>query len=61
MAEFDKENKKIVLELTIQEARIIKIAIASKIPSKEDEMISIMLYARITRKIEDITGRQEPL
>lgn len=54
-------NDKITVELTINEAKIIRRTIASCIPQKEDEMISMMLYARITRKIEEATGKHEPL
>lgn len=32
---------------------IIKRAMLGYTPQKEDEMISIMLYARITRRIEE--------
>jgi hypothetical protein len=53
--------KAVKLELTISEARIICNTIASYIPKKEDEMISIMLYARIKRKIEEVTGKNESL
>ncbi len=55
------EFKKIILEFTIREAEIICKAIASTQPIKEDEMISFMLYARIKNKIEEITGKYEPL
>lgn len=52
--------KGIILELTIDEAKLVKKSIASGIPSKEDEMIVLMLYSRITRKIEEATGIIEP-
>jgi hypothetical protein len=52
---------KITVEFTIKEANILCRAIASNSPLKEDEMISFMLYARITRKVEEATGKNEPL
>ena len=52
-------DAKIVLEFSLREADILRRAIASNSPLKEDEMISFMLYARITRKIEETTGRHE--
>jgi hypothetical protein len=55
------ESDKINLELTIREADIIRRAIASNSPLKEDEMISFMIYSRITRAIENAIGKNEPL
>lgn len=55
------DNKNITLELTIREAKILKQVIASCIPNKDDEMISMMLYARIAKKIEEKTGQNESL
>lgn len=52
--------KKIQLEFTLNEARIIKAAIASLIPPKEDEMILIMLYRRIENKLIETVGSHEP-
>ena len=54
-------SRSIKIELTISEARILRHSIASSIPNKEDEMITMMLYARITRKIEEATGKNESL
>ena len=47
-------ESKIVIELNMKEAKILHRAIQGYIPPLEDEMISIMLYARITRKIEEV-------
>jgi len=47
------EGSKIILELTLNEARIIRKAIVSHNPDKEDEMIAIMLHSRIARLIEE--------
>jgi hypothetical protein len=41
------ENPKIILELTINEAEILRISIASSLPTLENEMVSIMLYNRL--------------
>lgn len=46
-------SEKIVLELTLNEATVIKKAIMSHSPDKEDEMIAVMLYTRIVRKIDE--------
>ena len=55
------EESKIVIEFTITEAKILRKAIASCIPQRDEEMVTMMLYARITRKIEEKTGKVEPL
>jgi hypothetical protein len=55
------ESNKIVIELTINEARILRNSVASSIPLMENEMITMMLYARITRKLEEATGKNESL
>lgn len=47
---------KVILELTVQEAIIIKKAIQKSAPDKEDEMLAIMLFARIARKIDEAHG-----
>jgi len=49
-------NDKIILELTISEAKVIQKAIMNHTPNKDDEMIAVMLYATVTRKIEEIHG-----
>ena len=54
-------NNTIILELTIKEAKIIQHTISSSLPDRENEMISMMLYARITRKLEEATGQNESL
>lgn len=54
-------ESKITIEFSIREAMILARAIASNSPSKEDEMISFMIYSRIVRTIEDATGKNEPL
>jgi len=41
------------LELTIKEAKIIQKAIMNHSPAKEDEMLAVMLYAKISKKIEE--------
>lgn len=41
------------LELTKKEAQIILRSISNSVPPKEDEMITIMLYTRITKKLEE--------
>jgi len=51
------EQSKITIEFTLYEAMILCKAIAGHNPAKEDEMISVMLYARIKNKIEEKTGR----
>lgn len=53
------ESNTVVLELSIREARVISHALSSAIPVKEDEMISYMLYARVTRKLEEVSRKDE--
>jgi hypothetical protein len=43
---------KITLELTIHEAEVLRIALSSSLPSKENEMISLMLYNRLIALIK---------
>lgn len=50
--------EKITIEFTIREARIILSSIQHYNPPREDEMISIMLYSRITRKIEEVAKNE---
>lgn len=52
-------ESKIVLELSIREAIILRNSIASSLPVKEDEMISMLLYARLAKKIDEQTGKNE--
>lgn len=40
------------LEITIREAEIILLALGSSLPSKENEVISFMLFHRIRNKID---------
>lgn len=55
------ELKIVAIEFTLTEAKIIHKSLASCIPSKDDEMIVTMLYNRISRKIEELTGKHEQL
>lgn len=54
-------SDKIMIEFTLREADIIRRAIASNSPLKDEEMISFMLYSRITKAIEEATGKHESL
>lgn len=47
-------NNKIVIEFTINEAKILSQSLQHYNPPQEDEMIAIMIYARIVRKIEEV-------
>jgi hypothetical protein len=47
------DGSKIVLELTVKEATLLANLMRSVVPSSIDEMIVMMLYARIMRKIEE--------
>ena len=49
-------DSSITLELTIHEAKIVTQAIASYLPSKENEMIAFMIYNRIMKKLEEKEG-----
>ena len=55
------EGSKIIIEFTINEAKIVCKAIASSNPEKMDEMISFMLYSRIKHKIEEAVSKNESL
>lgn len=46
-------SKKVVIESSIKEAEALCRAIRSYNPPQEDEMVIIMLYSRIKRKIEE--------
>lgn len=50
---------KVVIEFTINEAKILCNAIAGCSPPKDDEMISVMLYTRIKHKIEETMNKNE--
>jgi hypothetical protein len=52
------DTKKVTIELTINEAKILCKAIQGYSPPMEDEMVSIMLYARITRKVEEVNKNE---
>ena len=45
--------KKVILELTIHEAEILRMALQGHQPAQENEMISVMLYNRIKNKIAE--------
>lgn len=45
--------KKLIFELTLSEAIVLKQMIQNQTPAKENEMIAIMLYARLLGKIEE--------
>lgn len=47
------ESKKITVEFTIKEAQILARAIRGYQPPQDEEMISVMLYARILKKVEE--------
>jgi hypothetical protein len=49
-------SDKIIFELTLNEAKIVQKAIMSHSPAKDDEMLAVMLYARITTKINEAHG-----
>ena len=51
--------KKIVIELNISEAKSLQRIIQNHNPSREDELTASMLYARVTRKIEEVMGKNE--
>ncbi len=53
----DSNISNISVEFNYREAMLIRKAIMSMLPAKEDEMIVMMLYARITRLIEEKFGR----
>jgi hypothetical protein len=54
--------EKVVIEFSLREANVLCNILASSTPTKEDEMISFLLYARIKRKVEDSqNGKNEPL
>lgn len=44
---------KINLELTVAEALVLRKAIQSHSPSKEDELLSFLLYNKLTDKINE--------
>lgn len=44
---------KVIIELSVHEAEIIRRAISHYSPPKEDEMISFMLFTRIKTKITE--------
>lgn len=50
---------KVIIELTLKEAKILCSAIAGHNPPKEDEMISFMLYTRIKLKINETADKNE--
>lgn len=47
------ESKKIPIEFTIKEAEILSRALRGYQPPIDEEMISVMIYARILKKIEE--------
>lgn len=53
------ETLKVVLELTIHEAEIIRRAVQGYSPPQEDEMISFMLFNRIKNKIAETIENDE--
>ena len=52
-------NNKVAIEFTIKEAKILSQSIQHYNPPQDDEMIAIMLYARIVRRIEDIERKSK--
>jgi uncharacterized protein YneF (UPF0154 family) len=46
-------NDKIVIEFSVREAIILSQSILHYNPPQDDEMIAMMLYARIARKIDE--------
>jgi hypothetical protein len=52
-----EEVKKITLELTVNEAIIIRNALANGIPMQSDEMITLMLFEKITFKIKEAISK----
>jgi len=46
------EQKKITIDFTLKEARVLLSAISGFLPPKDDELISTVLYMRIASKIE---------
>lgn len=46
-------SDKIILELSLREANIIKKTLQKNTPDTDDEMLILMLYARIARKIDE--------
>jgi hypothetical protein len=51
---------KIILELTIHEAEVLRIAISSFSPSKENEVVSFFLYNRIMNAIRKAVNEESP-
>ena len=49
-------ESKIVLELTLNEAKILCKTIQGYSPQKADEVITFFLYNRISKKIEEANG-----
>lgn len=50
------EIRTIQLELTINEAEVLRRIIQNHNPSIQDEMVALKLYAMITRKLEELDG-----
>ncbi len=57
MAAFEK----VTIEFTLNEARILAFALSSHNPPKRDEMIAFILYARVTKAIEEANSKNELL
>ncbi len=53
------EPPKVILELTVHEAEILRIAIASSLPTRENEMVSMMLYNRIMTAIKKVIDHSD--
>lgn len=53
-------ERKIILELTIHEAEILRMAIATNSPSKENEAISYFIYNRIKDAIRKAVNEESP-
>lgn len=50
---------KVSVEFTIAEVRILCKALFGHNPLKGDEMISYMLYARLSRKIDEVVSKDD--
>jgi len=52
-------DQKIVLELTENETLVLCKALLEHNPIKEDELISITLYAKLKRRLGEVFGNYE--
>lgn len=50
----DSDKNKITIEFSLREVEVLSNALRGYSPAMDDEMIAVILYARIIKKIRDL-------